>query len=129
MLAGMRTFAPPAWVLRPESMWVRRLLPLAAAFEALVIDKMPFVRMRTTPPQLAGRVISGAVCAIYANRLVQGRFNRITAGITGGVAAFIGTYVAFNLRRRAAERLGLPDRLAGAVEDVASVGLGKLLAG
>jgi uncharacterized membrane protein len=128
VLAAMRTFSAPAWVVRPESAWARRLLFLAAGFEIVVFDKMPFVPSRTSAPQLIGRVVSGAACAAYASRHEQRRFARITAGVIGGVAAAVGAYAALGLRRRVGALSGLPDAWVGVVEDDASVALGRMLA-
>ena len=126
MLAAMRTFSPPAWVVPSGSGRAKKLWRFAAGFE-MVFDKMPFVDARTTPPQLIGRVLSGAASAVYANRADRGRCSRVGVGITGALAALVGTYAAFNLRRQIGVRFGLPDALVGAVEDGVSVGLGKLL--
>jgi len=125
-LAAMRTFAPPAWIVGPENTRAKRFFHFAAAFEK-AFDKMPFVQARTTPPQLIGRVVSGAATAVYAERADPRRFARVAAGITAAIAAAAGTYAAYNLRKRVGARLGLPDALVGAVEDSASIGLGRLL--
>jgi uncharacterized membrane protein len=127
-LAGMRTFAPLAWLARPNNAGVRNLLLFAAAFE-LVNDKRPSTADRTSPPQLIGRVVSGATTAyIDAERAERGRDQRIADVVTAAVAAFISTYAMFRLRKWADERLELPDRVVGAAEDAASQGLGRALA-
>src|SRR5215813_9594516 len=90
LLAGMRTFAPFAWVVSPDTTRTKRLWQSAAALEK-VFDKMPFVQARTTPPQLFARVLSGTAAAAYANRAAPRRLSRIGAGITGAVAAVVGT--------------------------------------
>lgn len=131
VLAGLRTFSAPAWVVRSESVRakrLKRLLFLAAAFETVVFDKMPFVPSRTSAPQLVGRMVSGAACAVYASRNEQGRLGRIAAGVTGGVAAAMGAYAALGLRRRVGALFGLPDAWVGVVEDGVSIGLGSMLA-
>lgn len=128
VLAGLRTFSAPAWVVRSESVRAKRLLFLAAAFETVVFDKMPFVPSRTSAPQLVGRVVSGAASAVYASRHEQGRFGRIAAGVTGGMAAAMGAYAALGLRRRVGALFGLPDAWVGVMEDGVSIGLGRMLA-
>ena len=128
MLAAMRTFAPAAWAVSPESTRTRQLWLFAAGFET-VFDKMPFVQARTTPPQLIGRVLSGAAAAAFANREAPRRLDRIGAGITGAVAAVVWTYAAYNLRKRIGARFHVPDAVVGLAEDGMSIGLGRLLAG
>jgi uncharacterized membrane protein len=127
VLAGMRTFAPSAWLVQPKSMRVRNFFLFAAAFET-VFDKLPFVGNRTSPPQLVARVLSGAGNAIYVNRAEPRRIDLVRSGVIAALAAAVSTYTFFHLRKSVCKSLRVRDGFVGAAEDATSFALGRLLA-
>jgi uncharacterized membrane protein len=126
-LAAMRTFAPPLWLARTGKISTKNFFRAAAVFET-VFDKMPFVGNRTAPPQLLGRMLSGAACAAYVARDERKRSRRIASGAAGALAAGAATYGLFHFRKWVGGRLKVRDGFVGAVEDAASLGLGRFLA-
>jgi uncharacterized membrane protein len=128
-LAGMRTFAPPAWLDRRKNLRARRFWLLASAFET-VFDKLPILGSRTSRPQLLGRVLSGvAIAVVQAERDENARLRRVVSGATAAIAAVASTYVLHRLRRRVGSKLKVRDAWVGAAEDAVALGLGRALAG
>jgi uncharacterized membrane protein len=141
-LAGMRSASAPAafsyrvarhpgalegTLFAPlASSRVRTLLTLSALGE-FVVDKLPITPNRTDPAPLAGRMGAGALvgAAVF---VAHGRPAIIGAAVGAG-AAFLSTHALYRLRMAATHRLGLPNLVAGLVEDGASVALGRFLAG
>lgn len=140
--AGMRSMMPPAVLAQtlsrskprvPHLARRRRqpadalgsdraatLLPLAAAGE-LIGDKLPITPGRTDPAPLLGRIGSGALvgAAVAALR----RQNPIVPALVGAASAAASSFAMMELRKRAGERLGLPDPAVAVVEDALAVGI------
>ena len=130
---GMRSMTPPAVLARGLARGLRprrqpgkalasavRWLPLAAAGE-MAADKLPAMPDRTSPPVLAGRVLSGAAVGAA---LGQARRTRPVAGALAGVAgAVASSFVMMRLRQRVGRRLDLPDAAVAVAEDALAVGL------
>lgn len=135
-LAGGRTTAGPAFASqRLESRGIvprNRLLrafrskPMSYALTAsnaieLVADKLPMIGSRTAPFPLALRTMSGAVSgAVLAS---ADRRNAMMGAALGALGAVAGTFATAFLRNKLLGRLGVPNVLAGLVEDAALMGL------
>jgi uncharacterized membrane protein len=122
-LSGSRTMLGPAVV-------ARQVLPASAAsfiatmaFGELVADKSARIGNRTDPLQLAGRVAMGAVAAAGADRR-----HKFRSALVGAAAALAAAYGCFHLRRLATRRFGVPNVMAGVVEDALALGVaGRVL--
>lgn len=138
-LTGLRSLSGPAFVSRriarngaknglARSLGrepVQRGLGLLATGE-MVADKTRAIPDRTSPGPLAGRAALGALVGYVVSR-AAGRGPRIAAALLGAGAAAGTAVAAYHLRRRAAERLPVPDPLLGAAEDVVVLGVGAML--
>lgn len=132
VIAGLRTFTAPAAVswaaflgalqlagsrlaflgfkLTP---WIFTLLVIAES----VIDQLPRTPSRKTPPQFAGRIVSGALCGAAIATHDAAWAIGLVCGIIGAV---LGTVGGFDVRTRLARRFGR-DRPAGILEDVVAI--------
>ena len=128
LIAGLRSMAAPALVSHHLSQRSRGRAPglLASSRTAAVLkllaagemvgDKTPFIPNRTDPPALAGRALSGALSGAALAGARGG--SPLGAALIGSTAAVGSTFLAYNLRREAGRRSGIPDFLLGLVEDV-----------
>ena len=81
----------------------------------MIADKTPVIPSRTSLVPLLGRAASGAVvgAALFASageRWAMG-------GVLGAVSAMAGAYAAERLRMQITQGLGVPNVLAGLLED------------
>ncbi|WP_257462057.1 DUF4126 family protein [Archangium lipolyticum] len=129
-VAGMRTFSAPAILsilFTREGGAVQDRLGKALSSKAggrtlsvlalgeLVGDKLPNIPVRTAPPALAGRILSGAlVGAALARRDKQPLLGPV---LLGAAAAVASSYAFSALRRFATHRLHIPNVVAGLLED------------
>jgi uncharacterized membrane protein len=121
-VSGQRTFG--AWVglaARDRVGGRLRAALLTAAAGEIVVDKLPFMRPRSEPPALAGRIVSGAL----AGRVVGGAHG----ALIGGAAAAAVTYPSQRARALIGERTGVADLALGAAEDVLVMGTATVAAG
>ena len=100
---------------------VRRLITVLAAGE-LVADKSARIPSRTDAVPLAGRAVSGAMAAATLAR----PGHRVRAAVAGAAGAVVAGYALRNLRKTLTAR-GMPNMLAGLVEDAVAIGAGVLL--
>lgn len=101
-------------------------LRVGAAGE-MVVDKLPFVGDRTSPPQLMGRI---TFAALAGAALCAGRKESLATGaVAAGVGAIIGSFVGVTYRHLASGPLHLPNLIAGLVEDAAVVYYGASVLG
>jgi uncharacterized membrane protein len=101
------------------------LLTLLAGGEMLA-DKMPFIPDRTSGLPLTGRAVIGSLtAAVYA---AHRRHPVFVAAVVGAAAAVASTYAGYHLRRIAAERFEVPDRILGMIEDALVVAATKGIA-
>ena len=130
-IAGMRTMAGPAILSR--SVVEGRVAslentPFAALGSArvstalrvleigeLIVDKLPIVPSRTSPPPLLGRAASGAL--VGAAMFASGGRRTVMGGALGAVSAMAAAYVAEGLRLQITQRLRMPNVVAGLLED------------
>jgi uncharacterized membrane protein len=120
VVCGVRTFTGPAALAvrgRVRRGRARAALVVAAAGEA-VGDKTRLVPPRTSPPPLAGRIVSGALSG------------HVIAGVPGAAAGALGAAGGAFGGQRARSGLGrltgLPDAMLGVVEDGATVAAAAL---
>ena len=119
-VAGYRGWARTARVLRQA-----RAVKVASALALgeIVADKTPYIPNRTEPASLTWRIASGA---LVGGAFCASKHKPVAMGVlAGGFGALAGTYGAFYLRHRLAERF--PDRLIALAEDAIAVGGGALL--
>ncbi|MFC5271837.1 DUF4126 family protein [Adhaeribacter terreus] len=130
-VAGMRAFAAPAilshflthdpagalyntrlrYLQRP---YIATGLKILAGAE-LVGDKLPATGDRISPPQLAARLLSGAV----VGATVAGAHERpkLTGALLGMVAATAASFGFYFLRKKLGQESKLPDMALGFMED------------
>ncbi len=102
--------------------WVATSLKAAAVGE-MGADKLPITPNRTDALPLLGRIGIGAtVGALYLHAKGE---SPLVGGIAGGIAAFLSTFLAYNVRKLAVSALHLPDATVALAEDalVTSSGL------
>jgi uncharacterized membrane protein len=92
----------------------------------LIADKLPFTPNRTSPPSMAFRILSGAICGaalcLSANRLLwQGT-------LLGALGAVNGALGGFHVRRLLVKYLKINDRAIALAEDAVAIGAGLFLA-
>jgi uncharacterized membrane protein len=136
--SGLRSSSAPAFLARaasrgdlslPESPPLQTLRsPLAAALLAaalageMVVDKLPFVPDRISPPALAGRMVSGTLAG---SLLFREAGRRAWAGaLLGAAVAAASAHAGYRLRGHATGRLGLPDLPVALAEDAAVLACG-----
>jgi uncharacterized membrane protein len=120
VVCGMRTFTGPAALAvrgRVGRGRARAVLVAAAAGEA-VGDKTPVVPSRTSPPPLAGRIVSGA--------LSGGALAGVPGAAAGAFGAAGGAFGGQRARSGLGRLTGLPDALLAVVEDGAAVAAAAL---
>lgn len=142
VLAGMRTFSAPALLshqLRQQpvdapkgrahalaSKRTSRVLTALAVSE-MAADKTPWIPSRISPPALVGRALAGAL----AGSAVAAPHRRLTVGraLLGAAAAVASSFAFYRLRRLVTRQWGIPNVVAGLMEDAVAVALGgRLLA-
>ena len=81
----------------------------------LIVDKLPAMPSRTSPPPLLGRMASGSLvgAALFAS---EDR-GQVAGGTLGAAAALASAYAGEHLRVQAAQRLGMPDPFVALLED------------
>lgn len=132
-VAGMRSLSAPAFLAHrlsgehaeahgegplaemmssKASAWTLGLL----AVGELVADKLPGIPARISPPALIIRLASGA----FVGAGVARRAKRPVIGlaVVGAVAALASSFVLYEVRRFATEKLRVPNFVAGLLEDV-----------
>lgn len=119
LTSGRRPRRQPAHALAHP--WAPGLLGAAAAGE-MVFDKLPVAPSRTSPPALAGRLLSGALVGAAA---AAARRSSVVAGVLAGAAgAGAGSFVMERLRREAGAALGVDDKVVAVVEDALTLAIG-----
>jgi uncharacterized membrane protein len=122
-LSGSRSLLGPALV---ANRWLPApLQPLAGlmAVGEMAADKDPRMPARTEPVPLTGRLMTGALTAATIAAPGHG----VRAAAAGAFGAAWGTYGLYHLRQFATQRLGVPNAVAGLVEDAVAVAVGGAL--
>ena len=135
LVAGLRSMMAPAVVSHVASNGALNLdgsplaflaserasIPLAVlAGGEVVADKTPWIPNRTDPPALIARVVTGGLSG--AAVAIGGRRDGALGAVIGGLAALGGTFLGFQLRRRAVREGGLPDPVVAVCEDLIAMG-------
>ena len=109
--AGALYNTPLRYLQRP---WVATGLKFLVGAE-LIGDKLPATGDRIAPPQLAGRVLSGAIVgATVAGANEKSKTTGALLGIFGAVVSSFGFYF---LRKKIGQESGLPNYALGLMED------------
>ena len=92
----------------------------ATLLQALMIgemvgDKTPFIPARTSAPALFGRALSGAL--VGSALFLSGGRGGAPGALVGAVSALAGVYAFDRMRSGATQKLGVPDRVFGLLED------------
>jgi uncharacterized membrane protein len=97
----------------------------ALALSELAADKTPWIPSRISPPALVGRVLSGAL----AGAAVAAPHRKMSVGraLLGAAAAVASSFAFYKLRRLATREWGIPNVVAGLMEDAVAVALGNRL--
>jgi uncharacterized membrane protein len=82
----------------------------------LIGDKLPETGDRISAPQLAARVVSGAV--VGATVAGANRKPKITGALLGVAGALAASYGFFYLRKKLGQESGIPNVILGLAEDV-----------
>lgn len=140
VLAGMRTFSAPALLSHQLSQQpvdapkgrvhalaserTSRVLSVLAVSE-MAADKTPWIPSRISPPALVGRIISGAL----TGAAVAAPHRRMSVGraLLGAAAAVASSFAFYELRRLMTRQWGIPNVVAGLMEDAVAVALGRRL--
>lgn len=120
-LCGVRTFIPHAVRALADAGNLRGLpgsrrvswAATSMAVGELIIDKLPTMPDRISPPLLVGRVASGALAADLMTH--RRGTHRVAAAALGAAAAVVTAFASFRVRR-AVQRVA-PGPLSGLVED------------
>ena len=92
----------------------------------MIADKTPIIPSRTSPLPLLGRAASGAV--VGAALFTSGGQRWAMGGVLGAVSAMAGAYAGERLRMQITQGLGVPNVVAGLLEDgIVLVGGPRLL--
>lgn len=140
VIAGLRSMTAPALVAVAINQ--RRLLPPvgklrflrgnkapvllgAMAVAELIVDKLPGIPARTSPPALIVRIATGAFAAAVLN---SSRERSVLAGaIAGGLGAVAGSFAGLRARKRIVEKTRAKDTVVAVIEDAITIGGGLLL--
>ena len=130
-IAGLRSMAAPALLsqtLRRGDLAGLRGTPFTAlgrpkvsiTLQLLMIgemlgDKAPVVPSRTSTPGLLGRVLSGSL--VGAALFGAGDRRPIPGAALGAISAVAAAHVGEKLRVEATDKLGVPNSVAGLLED------------
>jgi len=117
--AGLRSMSAPAMVgqwARPRSVGsgLAKTMVVFAVAE-VIADKLPFMPNRTEPFSVAWRAIAGGTSG--ALLCSSKKRSPLFGAILGSLAALGTTYAGFELRRRAAKDLHVPDAVIAVAED------------
>lgn len=97
----------------------------ALAVGEMIADKFSMMPDRTDIAPLLGRCLLGTLSG--ATLFSAHRKQSIAGGLVGGTMALLSTYASYRLRGALSEKAHLPNPVAGLVEDVAVLGLRKVL--
>lgn len=140
LVAGLRTFTAPcatAWAAHLHwlnladshlrfmgSTWAAGIFTVAALFE-FVVDQLPATAARTTPAQLAGRIVTGSLAGACLG--VAGSDSAWLAAVIGAIGSLVGAFGGYRARVGLVRALQVPDLAIAVPEDLVAVGLGFLL--
>jgi len=118
--------SPLTFLARPA---VAGILKLMGAGE-LLVDKLPFVGPRTTPPSLAWRIALGGVCgALVALMDQRPTVPRTLCAASIGAACAAGFSFLLMRIRLSLGQMGLPDPVVGVAEDALVIATSRAAVG
>jgi uncharacterized membrane protein len=135
-VAGLRSLTPPAVVAWAAHLGWLNLhgSPLAfmgstvavvifslLAIGELVADKLPNTPNRTTVFPLSARIVTGALCG--ASLCAAAKASLIVGAMFGGIAAVIGAFLGYQIRKRLVTNLHIKDFFVAVCEDLLTIGL------
>ena len=134
--AGLRSFTPPAVVTWAAYLgWLKVgnspfafmgsiitvvIFSLLALFE-FYADLQPSTANRTTAIPLTARILMGGLCG--ACLCAAGSQSWVIGAILGAVAAVIGAFSGYEIRRRLVASLNIKDTVIALLEDLVTIGL------
>ena len=96
------------------------IFSILALFE-LIGDLMPSTPKRTAPVPLLARILMGGLCGTCL--CAAGRQSLIIGAILGAMAAIIGAFAGYEIRRRLVAALKIKDLFIALLEDLVTIGL------
>ena len=93
---------------------------LLAVFE-LVTDLLPSTGKRTAPVQLIARILMGGLCGACVCAAASQSI--LIGAILGGIAAIIGAFAGYHVRRSLVASLNIKDVFVAVTEDLVTIGL------
>jgi len=138
-LSGMRAMSSPALISQlaksgvlPVDSQLGFLAKSGTATSTAVLaagefiaDKLPFIPKRTATGPMIARALSGGLAGAAIS---SGKKRSWQVGALLGIAGAIGAaYGAYHLRKRAGEKLHIPDTAVAVLEDLAVAGAGLLI--
>jgi uncharacterized membrane protein len=135
-VAGLRSLTPPAMVAWAAHLGWLNLhgSPLAfmgsivavtifslLAISELVMDKLPNTPNRTTLVPLSARIVTGALCGVSV--CAAARESLFVGAVLGGIAAIVGAFLGYQIRKRVVTNLHIKDFFVAVCEDLLTIGL------
>ena len=134
LLAGLRTFTPPAavawavyleWLKLPGPLSLIGSLPAVIilsllAVSELIFDKLPNTPNRTAPPGLIARIVTGGLTGICVS--VGGGGSAFLGAGLGVIGAIVGCFGGYHARARLVRSLRVPDFKVALLEDLIAIG-------
>ncbi len=122
-VAGSRSLAPAAMLVRGGSGWSRAAKLLAAG--ELLGDKLPMIPSRMSRPALGVRAVSGAWSG---GTVASARSGNRLAGMAFGLGgALLGSWLGYTLRANLVKKRGMPDFAIALAEDALALGVAYAL--
>ena len=106
------------WAAWTGKLWVAILFTVLAIGE-LIADKLPKTPNRTSAGPLIFRLVMGGVAGSIAADSLYG--SSIEGVLLGVVAALLGAFAGFMIRRDLVERLSCPDWIIAVAEDIFAI--------
>jgi len=106
------------WAEWTARLWVAILFTVLALGE-LVVDKLPRTPNRTDPGALIARIILGGLAGSISATAMSGP--GLEGVLLGGVAALLGAFAGFMIRRDLVEKFACPDWQVAVGEDALTI--------
>ena len=134
LFAGLRSLTPPAAVAWAVYLgWINLARPLSLigslpaviilsllAIGEIIFDKLPNTPIRTAPPGLIGRIVTGGLTGACVS-LGGGRSAFVGAGL-GALGGVVGCFAGYHARAGLVKSLRQPDFNIALLEDLIAIG-------